>query len=702
MKIITWNVNGLKTLMNYSPWYALKTYDAVLKELEADILCVQELKIPRSNLTKAQACPPGYDAFLSFPHSGKGYSGVGVYTSQSVVVPHKASEGITGLSISPKDPSSSVPTSSPSSLPLPADDHVLPYPDVSSIPLFKTEPTPERPNPPPEQPLWKLDVEGRSLTLDLGMFILINVYCPNETNEDRLPFKLNFLTVLEARVKELVKNGREVMVVGDMNVVHRPSDHGEGTLASKQNGFWDHPARQWFDQFLEPKGIMTDIVRSAFPEREKMFTCWNTKIDARASNYGTRLDYILVTKGLLPWVKSCDILPDIRGSDHCPVYVDLHESLPPLSPEEKPRLLADMLNVPFQPSISISTLKANSSSERSDQEGEEQARNVKVVGKPREDGTRVANEPPKLATMFYPEFSAKSIKSFFQPVQKVAPSKAPATATDKVNDQIVVVDLTDESDELMAPRSIPAKPQRPSSQTLPAPIPTSTASKQHQKAWGDIKPTETRPKIQNRTKSSPIKPNGGQTSLVSFFAPSTPSSTPPTASTLAFKKRRSSPPHSISPDKKLKRPRSDSDEPDAKHTSAERSEPDEAADRAYALQLAQEEEQAFAKETESNTDPKIDPDSGEPAPSAAQLWTGLLKKVEPPRCRVHQAPCVERTVTKQGPNKGKKFWLCSLPLGPGHDSGGKKNGRLREEVNLEYKCDYFIWGTDARKQNAEK
>jgi len=53
--------------------------------------------------------------------------------------------------------------------------------------------------------------------------------------------QLNFLKVLEARMKGLVAAGRDVMIVGDMNVVHQPMDHGEGSLASKQEGFWNHP-----------------------------------------------------------------------------------------------------------------------------------------------------------------------------------------------------------------------------------------------------------------------------------------------------------------------------------------------------------------------------------------------------------------------------------------------------------------------------
>lgn len=54
---------------------------------------------------------------------------------------------------------------------------------------------------------------------------------------------------------------------------------------------------------------------------------WNTKISARESNYGTRIDYILITRGLLPWVKGADIQPLVKGSDHCPVYLDLHDEI---------------------------------------------------------------------------------------------------------------------------------------------------------------------------------------------------------------------------------------------------------------------------------------------------------------------------------------------------------------------------------------
>ncbi|KAK1221986.1 Class II abasic (AP) endonuclease [Marasmius sp. AFHP31] len=77
----------------------------------------------------------------------------------------------------------------------------------------------------------------------------------------------------------------------------------------------------------ESPNTVVDIVGKFHPETKGMYTCWNTKLSARDSNYGTRIDYILVTPGLVPWIKEADIQPQIKGSDHCPVYLDLHDKI---------------------------------------------------------------------------------------------------------------------------------------------------------------------------------------------------------------------------------------------------------------------------------------------------------------------------------------------------------------------------------------
>lgn len=106
-----------------------------------------------------------------------------------------------------------------------------------------------------------------------SFFVIFNLYCPNETNDTRLPYKLNFLHHLQARITHLISLGRNVIVLGDINVCHRPLDNGEGGIQRNAEEHFDHPARKWFDAWVSPRGRMHDVTREAWPERKGMFTC---------------------------------------------------------------------------------------------------------------------------------------------------------------------------------------------------------------------------------------------------------------------------------------------------------------------------------------------------------------------------------------------------------------------------------------------
>lgn len=80
----------------------------------------------------------------------------------------------------------------------------------------------------------------------------------------------------------------------------------------------------------------TDSFRYLHPTAEKSFTCWNTKLSARVNNYGTRIDYILISPGLLPWLTECCLMTDVHGSDHCPVRA--HLALEPVPSSRIPGL----------------------------------------------------------------------------------------------------------------------------------------------------------------------------------------------------------------------------------------------------------------------------------------------------------------------------------------------------------------------------
>jgi AP endonuclease-2 len=70
--------------------------------------------------------------------------------------------------------------------------------------------------------------------------------------------------------------------------------------------------------------------------------------------------------------------------------------------------------------------------------------------------------------------------------------------------------------------------------------------------------------------------------------------------------------------------------------------------------------------------------------------------IPPPLCTVHQEPAKEFRVNKPGPNKGRTFYLCARPVGPGYDKG--RYERLREEVDHRYKCNFFMWTSDAKRE----
>ena len=76
MKILTWNVNSLKTLLQYHPWSSKSSWAEVMRELDADIVCLQETKVQREKLERDFAIVQGYDAYFSFSQVKKGYSGV--------------------------------------------------------------------------------------------------------------------------------------------------------------------------------------------------------------------------------------------------------------------------------------------------------------------------------------------------------------------------------------------------------------------------------------------------------------------------------------------------------------------------------------------------------------------------------------------------------------------------------------------------
>jgi AP endonuclease 2 len=227
------------------------------------------MKSCRANTERNVAVPGVYDAFLSYPTSRGGYSGVGVFTNSANAMPLKAQEGLSGQ--------------------LPYKPLLPPEESVFTTKLFAGGMAlygDEEGNRPLD--LVNLDNEGRALMLDFGLFVLINVYCPNETSDARLPFKMNYHLMLEERVRKLVEEGRQVMVVGDMNICATPLDHCDGHLPSSAATFWNHPARAWFHNWLEPEGMMVDVLRRFWPDRKGMYTGAPSRFRSQSSYANSR------------------------------------------------------------------------------------------------------------------------------------------------------------------------------------------------------------------------------------------------------------------------------------------------------------------------------------------------------------------------------------------------------------------------------
>ena len=215
------------------------------------------MKITRQTLDRSLALPESYNAFFSLPIVKGGYSGVSVYSKSSVAVPQKVEEGLSGRLQSGLKP------------PLSPEERISQrLPQAHEMDLMEDEVSNSH------NDLLELDKEGRAIMLDFGLFVLINVYCPNETSDSRLPYKVNFHLLLQERVRLLVEvDKREVIVVGDINVCAAPIDHCDGELPSNKEEFWAHPARKWLHEWLHPIGPMVDVVRNCWPERKGMFTC---------------------------------------------------------------------------------------------------------------------------------------------------------------------------------------------------------------------------------------------------------------------------------------------------------------------------------------------------------------------------------------------------------------------------------------------
>lgn len=167
----------------------------------------------------------------------------------------------------------------------------------------------------------KFDNEGRLIILHYPEFVLFNVYVPNGSKENyRVPYKLEYCDAMLERSEGFRKQGKPVILCGDFNTAHREIDIARPKANEKHTGFLPEE-RAWMDKFVEHGYV--DTFRHFYPDKREAYTWWNQRFGARDRNVGWRLDYFFITPDLLSNLKSAFILPDVMGSDHCPVGIEL-------------------------------------------------------------------------------------------------------------------------------------------------------------------------------------------------------------------------------------------------------------------------------------------------------------------------------------------------------------------------------------------
>ncbi|BBM89738.1 exodeoxyribonuclease [Spirochaetota bacterium] len=270
MKIITWNVNGLRAVHNRDALLPL------LRTERPDVLLLQEIKGMEAQFSDVLKDNSEYE--ISY-HSARqpGYAGTGLWVRKDA----------------------------------PISDRAL----LKGMPALAKE---------------QGDYEGRILGIK-GFYkkttsnipiVILGIYFPNggksnDAFEEKLVFYKNFLSYVDA----LSKKGALCIWGGDINCAHTPIDLARPKENDGKVGF--HPReRKWLDNVISHHWI--DVFRHCYPDLKDTYSWWSYRSGAREKNVGWRIDYFFMKKANFNHVKKITYLPTVTGSDHCPLLLELH------------------------------------------------------------------------------------------------------------------------------------------------------------------------------------------------------------------------------------------------------------------------------------------------------------------------------------------------------------------------------------------
>ena len=164
------------------------------------------------------------------------------------------------------------------------------------------------------------DQEGRVITLELDGYYLVNVYTPNSQNElARLDYRVNSWDVAFKDFLSSLTSHKPVVFCGDLNVAHEEIDLANPKSNKRNAGFTDEE-RQSFTKLMDSG--FTDSFRF-FNKEGGHYTWWSYRGQARTKNVGWRLDYFCVSDTIKQSLVKSTIQPDVMGSDHCPIKLEL-------------------------------------------------------------------------------------------------------------------------------------------------------------------------------------------------------------------------------------------------------------------------------------------------------------------------------------------------------------------------------------------
>lgn len=166
----------------------------------------------------------------------------------------------------------------------------------------------------------EFDTEGRILIADYGSFTLYNIYFPNgKASKERLAYKLAFYDAFLDHTDQQKKSGKNLIICGDVNTAHNEIDLSRPKENETVSGFLPEE-RAWIDKFISHGYV--DTFRM-FEKEGGHYSWWDYKTRARERNIGWRIDYFFISEDLQNRIESAFILPEVTGSDHCPIGIEI-------------------------------------------------------------------------------------------------------------------------------------------------------------------------------------------------------------------------------------------------------------------------------------------------------------------------------------------------------------------------------------------